>query len=88
MGSDRRFVVVALMAACGALAPIALQIIVPVLPYMRRDLGTSIADTQWTVTGFSVALGVASLVVGPFADRLADGRCCLAACWFSPPARC
>lgn len=70
MFSDRRFLVVALMATCGALAPIALQIIVPVLPYMRGDLGTSIADTQWTVTGFSVALGVATLIVGPLADRL------------------
>jgi len=70
MSFDRRFLVVALMAACGALAPIALQIIVPVLPYMRSDLGTSIADTQWTVTGFSVALGIATLFVGPLADRL------------------
>jgi DHA1 family bicyclomycin/chloramphenicol resistance-like MFS transporter len=69
MLSDRRFLIVALMAACGALAPIALQIIVPVLPYMRGDLGTSIADTQWTVTGFSAALGISMLVIGPLADR-------------------
>jgi len=70
MFSDPRFFIVALTASCGALAPIALQIIVPVLPYVRGDLGTSIADTQWTVTGFSVALGIATLVVGPLADRI------------------
>ncbi len=72
---DSRFLIVAVMAACGALAPIALQIVLPILPYVRTDLGASIASTQWIVTSFSVALGFSMLVFGPLADRWVGGRC-------------
>jgi DHA1 family bicyclomycin/chloramphenicol resistance-like MFS transporter len=66
----RRPAIIALFTACGAMSPTALQIIVPVLPYIRADLHASIAQTQWLVTAFSIALAVAMLACGPVSDRL------------------
>lgn len=66
----RRPAIIALVTACGAMSPTALQIIVPVLPYIRADLHASIAQTQWLVTAYSIALAIAMLTCGPASDRL------------------
>jgi DHA1 family bicyclomycin/chloramphenicol resistance-like MFS transporter len=62
--------IIALVTACGAMSPTALQILLPVLPYIRADLHASIAQTQWLVTAFSISLALAMLTCGPWSDRI------------------
>lgn len=44
--------------------------VVPALPAIAADLGSTRAATQFIVTAYLVALGVGQLVCGPAADRL------------------
>ncbi len=73
-----RPVLIGLVAACGAASPIAMQILVPVLPYIRADFQTSIDRTQWVITAFALALAGAMLVFGPLSDRFGRRRLLLA----------
>lgn len=52
-----------------ALGPFTMQVLVPSLPAMGRDLGASTATIQLTVTLYLVAVGVGQLVYGPLSDR-------------------
>lgn len=51
-----------------------MQIFVPALPSIRSGFSASTGDTQWVVTGFSVALAVSMLAYGPFSDRVGRRR--------------
>jgi DHA1 family bicyclomycin/chloramphenicol resistance-like MFS transporter len=75
---ENRLFIVALVAVCGALAPIALQVVVPALPYIRADLQTTIGQTQWVVTAFALSLAVAMLIFGPLSDRFGRRRLLIA----------
>jgi DHA1 family bicyclomycin/chloramphenicol resistance-like MFS transporter len=58
-----------LLVAMIGLGPFTMQIIVPSLPAMARDLDASIATIQLTVTLYLVAVGAGQLVYGPLSDR-------------------
>ena len=49
--------------------PFAIDMYLPAMPEIGRDLGTSIAAMQGTITAYFVAFGVAQLVYGPWADQ-------------------
>jgi DHA1 family bicyclomycin/chloramphenicol resistance-like MFS transporter len=58
-----------LLVAMIALGPFTMQIIVPSLPAMARDLGASIAAIQLTITLYLLAVGAGQLLYGPLSDR-------------------
>lgn len=58
-----------LLVAMIGLGPFTMQILVPSLPAMARDLGASIAMIQLTVTLYLVAVSLGQLVYGPLSDR-------------------
>ncbi|WP_446831933.1 multidrug effflux MFS transporter [Candidatus Foliamicus sp.] len=66
--------VIAIVTAIHALSPLALQIFVPALPAIRTSFSAHVADTQWVISGFSVALAVSMLVYGPISDRYGRRR--------------
>jgi len=51
------------------LGPFTMQVLVPSLPAMGRDLGASTATIQLTVTLYLVAIGIGQLFYGPLSDR-------------------
>jgi DHA1 family bicyclomycin/chloramphenicol resistance-like MFS transporter len=51
------------------IGPFTMQVIVPSLPAMARDLGASSATVQLTVTLYLLAVGIGQLVYGPLSDR-------------------
>ena len=66
--------IIAIITAIHALSPLAMQIFVPALPAILSDFSAARLDTQWVVTGFSVALAVAMLAYGPISDRFGRRR--------------
>lgn len=58
-----------LLVAMIAIGPFTMQVLVPSLPAMGRDLGASTATIQLTVTLYLLAVGVGQLVYGPLSDR-------------------
>ncbi|PWS38325.1 Bcr/CflA family drug resistance efflux transporter [Falsiroseomonas bella] len=58
-----------LLVAMIGLGPFTMQIVVPSLPAMARDLNASIATIQLTVTLYLLAVGFGQLIYGPLSDR-------------------
>lgn len=46
-----------------------MQITLPALPEMARDLAVSARAIQWVLTGFMISVAFGQLVYGPFSDR-------------------
>jgi DHA1 family bicyclomycin/chloramphenicol resistance-like MFS transporter len=75
-----------MLALLSALGPFAIDMYLPAFPQMMRDLDTSAATIQLTLTTFMLGMAVGQLVIGPLSDRfgrrkpLLVGACaCLAA---------
>ena len=58
-----------LLMAVTAIGPTSLNILVPAVPQLSRDLDADIATLQLTVSLFLIGLGAAQLVMGPLSDR-------------------
>jgi DHA1 family bicyclomycin/chloramphenicol resistance-like MFS transporter len=61
----RNSVVLGLLTAVG---PIAVDMYLPALPGIAKDLSASQGAVQWTVTAFFLAMGIAQLLYGPASD--------------------
>ena len=46
----------------------------PALPAIREHFSAPVADTQWVISGFSVALAASMLAYGPVSDRYGRRR--------------
>ncbi|WP_375461931.1 multidrug effflux MFS transporter [uncultured Enterovirga sp.] len=60
----------ALLIAVTMTGTVALHIFIPALPAAARDLGTSPAAIQLTITLYLIGLAVGQLIYGPISDRL------------------
>ena len=58
-----------LLMAVTAIGPTSLNVLVPAVPQLSRDLGADIGTLQLTVSLFLIGLGVAQLLMGPLSDR-------------------
>ncbi len=58
-----------LLVAMIAIGPFTMQVIVPSLPAIGRDLGVGTAAIQLTVTLYLIAVGMGQLFYGPLSDR-------------------
>ncbi|MFN6925192.1 MAG: multidrug effflux MFS transporter [Tabrizicola sp.] len=59
-------VILGLVAAVG---PFAIDMYLPAMPEIGRDLGVGSQAVQWTIVGYFVTFGLAQLVYGPWADQ-------------------
>ncbi|MET3924930.1 multidrug effflux MFS transporter [Devosia sp. 2618] len=61
---------IALMAALMALNALAIDVMLPALPYMGESLGvTSENERQFVISSYMLGMGVAQLAFGPLTDR-------------------
>jgi DHA1 family bicyclomycin/chloramphenicol resistance-like MFS transporter len=60
---------IALLAACTAVGPLALSIYMPILPLVQQSFGVSIAAVNLTVSAPLMAFAVGLLVWGPLSDH-------------------
>ncbi|WP_376095263.1 multidrug effflux MFS transporter [Roseomonas sp. CCTCC AB2023176] len=58
-----------LLVVMTGLGPFTMQIVVPVLPQMARDLGVSYGVAQLTLTLYLVGVALGQLLYGPLSDR-------------------
>ena len=71
----RLLVAIALLCAIG---PFGIDTYLPTFPDLARDLSTSAARVQLTLTTFMLGMAVGQLVLGPLSDRLGRRRLLLA----------
>lgn len=50
-------------------SPLAIDIFLPALPLMAKDLGVSLVDMQLSITVFLFSMGLGQLFTGPLTDR-------------------
>jgi DHA1 family bicyclomycin/chloramphenicol resistance-like MFS transporter len=62
-------VVVTLIALLLGVQPVATDLYLPALPTLQRELGTSVAAAQLTLSALIICFGVSQLVCGPLSDR-------------------
>lgn len=58
-----------LLGVLSAFGAISIDMYLPALPGMQRELATDAASLQWTLNGFFLGFGCAQLFYGPLADR-------------------
>jgi len=67
-----------ILGAFIALGPLTIDMYLPSLPTITRQLGTTSAAVQLTLTGTLLGLGLGQLVIGPLSDALGRRRPLLA----------
>jgi DHA1 family bicyclomycin/chloramphenicol resistance-like MFS transporter len=69
MSSSRALPPIALLVMISAISPLALNIFVPSMPGLARDLDASEAAVQLTLTLYLTSIAVSQLAIGPLSDR-------------------
>jgi DHA1 family bicyclomycin/chloramphenicol resistance-like MFS transporter len=69
---------VLILGALSAFGPLSLDMYLPGLPSLTRDLGASASAGQLTLTGCMLGIGVGQLIAGPLSDSLGRRRPLLA----------
>lgn len=75
--SGRQLLVLGLLTALG---PVSIDLYVPALPALQRDLGTSVGAVQATLAGMTLGLALGELVLGAWSDRVGRRLPLLLAC--------
>jgi MFS transporter, DHA1 family, multidrug resistance protein len=77
-GSRRHVTLVVVLGLLTALGPFTIDLYLPALPAITRELRTSESAVQLTLTGTLIGLGIGQLIVGPLSDALGRRRPLLA----------
>lgn len=70
----RRIPLVLVLGSLTALGPLSIDMYLPSLPALQRDLGTTASLTQLTLAAYFAGLGLGQLVYGPLSDRFGRKR--------------
>ncbi|MFD0888834.1 MFS transporter, partial [Streptosporangium algeriense] len=62
------------LAALGAVAPLATDMYVPGFPGLVRSLGTTESSVQLSMTAFLIGLAVGQILLGPVSDAVGRRR--------------
>jgi len=66
----RRVALLIVVGVLGAFGPFGTDMYLPALPQLGAELGATDAETQLTMVGYLLGLGVGQLVWGPLSDRI------------------
>ncbi|MCW2622990.1 MAG: drug resistance transporter, Bcr/CflA subfamily [Frankiales bacterium] len=69
-----RLRLVLVLGSLAAFGPMSLDMYLPAFPSLARDLGTSAAPVQLTITACLFGLGLGQVVAGPLSDRFGRRR--------------
>ncbi|MEZ8825137.1 Bcr/CflA family multidrug efflux MFS transporter [Vibrio amylolyticus] len=62
------FMLFAVLGAIGALTPLAIDMYLPAMPAIAKDLGVTAGEVQFTLTAYLAGFAIGQLFHGPFAD--------------------
>ena len=71
---DRPVLLALILGALAALGPLTIDMYLPSLPSIERDLGTTASMTQLTLAAYFAGLGIGQLGYGPLTDRFGRKR--------------
>jgi MFS family permease len=86
----RHHITLALLVVAGTAFAVMQTLLIPALPFFRREFGTSQADTTWLVTGFLLSSSVLTPLLGKLGDMYGKKRLmvvCLAIFGYSASLR-
>ncbi|MDL4819466.1 multidrug effflux MFS transporter [Actinomadura opuntiae] len=72
--TDRRVLLIGVLGALTAMAPLSIDMYLPALPRVASDLSTGAMQAQLTLTSCVVGLAVGQAVAGPLSDALGRRR--------------
>jgi DHA1 family bicyclomycin/chloramphenicol resistance-like MFS transporter len=61
---------VLVLGALSAIGPLTIDMYLPALPELTAEMGATASQTQLTITGLLVGLGLGQLVIGPISDSV------------------
>jgi MFS transporter, DHA1 family, multidrug resistance protein len=71
----RRYVqLVVVLGALMAIGPLTIDTYLPALPQLSEEMGATDAQTQLTITGLLLGLGLGQLIIGPLSDTVGRRR--------------
>ncbi|GAA5647548.1 MULTISPECIES: Bcr/CflA family multidrug efflux MFS transporter [Vibrio] len=62
------FLLFVVLGAIGALTPLAIDMYLPAMPEIARDLGVTAGEVQITLTAYTAGFAIGQLIHGPLAD--------------------
>ncbi|GAK82705.1 MFS family multidrug transport protein bicyclomycin resistance protein [Vibrio ponticus] len=62
------FLLFLVLGAIGALTPLAIDMYLPAMPTIARDLGVGAGEVQFTLTAYTAGFALGQLIHGPLAD--------------------
>jgi len=69
--AGRRYVqLVVVLGALMAIGPLTIDTYLPALPQLSTEMGATDAQTQLTITGLLLGLGLGQLIIGPLSDTV------------------
>lgn len=70
LSSRQRLIYVLILGALTALGPFTVDLYLPAFPAVEKDLNTSVAAIQLTLTATTIGFALGQLVVGPWSDKV------------------
>jgi MFS family permease len=70
----RHWITLTLLTVAGISFAVMQTLVIPALPFFRREFGTSQADTTWLVTGFLLSSSVLTPLLGKLGDQFGKKR--------------
>ena len=58
------------LGALSAIGPLTIDTYLPALPELAAEMGATASQTQLTITGLLIGLGLGQLVIGPISDSV------------------
>jgi MFS transporter, DHA1 family, multidrug resistance protein len=70
LSSRQRLIYVLVLGALTALGPFTIDLYLPAFPAVEKDLDTTVAAIQLTLTATTVGFALGQLVIGPWSDKI------------------
>jgi DHA1 family bicyclomycin/chloramphenicol resistance-like MFS transporter len=70
----RRLGLILMLGGLSMFAPLSIDMYLPALPTLSRDLGATASEAQLTLSAFFLGLALGQAVIGPFSDALGRRR--------------
>ncbi|OED45770.1 hypothetical protein ACH42_04730 [Endozoicomonas sp. (ex Bugula neritina AB1)] len=66
---SERFFLVLTLGALTALGPMAIDLYLPALPAIAKDMGEPLSQIQYSLSAYTIAFAISQLLYGPLSDR-------------------
>jgi DHA1 family bicyclomycin/chloramphenicol resistance-like MFS transporter len=69
MTRRQHFIVILILGALSTIGPFSIDMYLPGFPSIAKDLGTTVAEIQLSLTSYFIGISIGQLIYGPLLDR-------------------